>query len=95
MSTVLSTAMVVGLQKYSAGFRNLGLPLKVATFIMPVIAGLTIGAEEAMLGYERDQYQRYDAMGSAQQEASRQNKKVTENCKLSLSRVMDCVKGVD
>lgn len=74
----MSTAMVAGLQKYSAGFRNLGLPLKVAAFIMPVIAGLTIGAEEAMLGFERDQYQRYDAVGSAQQETSRLNKKVTE-----------------
>jgi hypothetical protein len=33
---------------------------------MPIAAGVTIGAEEALLGFERAQYKRYDKLGEEQ-----------------------------
>lgn len=69
ISTVLSVSAAILAQKYSSAFRNLSAPLRVGAVTMPILAGVTIAAEEALLAHERDQHALHDTINTGESEA--------------------------
>lgn len=67
ISTVVAVSGAILAQRYSETFRNLRAPLRVAAVIMPIVGGVTVGAEEALLAHERRLHLEHDVHAVADQ----------------------------
>eukprot|EP00123_Amoebidium_parasiticum_P001677 comp12828_c0_seq1/m.7989 comp12828_c0_seq1/g.7989 ORF comp12828_c0_seq1/g.7989 comp12828_c0_seq1/m.7989 type:complete len:198 (-) comp12828_c0_seq1:281-874(-) len=52
--------VTMALQKKSTAYQSLNLPFKVALLTLPIVGGVTIGAEEALLAHEREGHKDFD-----------------------------------
>lgn len=62
LSTVVAVSGAVLAQRYSSVFSNLRAPIRMAAVTMPILAGVVIGAEEALLAHEKELHKQHDTL---------------------------------